>query len=304
MVRRKAFTMVELVFVIVIFGIIASIGAELISKLYMNYLRARTINYLQAQSEITLEQIAKRLQYRIKDTAIARKSADIKILSHPNVDSDYNIVEWISYSNEALIAGKTPGWSGFIDLESSNTSSAAKTLSTPGSNLGLAAGIVDNLTNAKVDLTSTNPAALIFKRKPVGYYDPKNDNGYGWKTPGTVDKNFITKVYRNSDDVFSITGDTPDSIFEQYYLADTAYAIVSEGTDKKDFNLTLKYNYQPWLSSKNTYLTGSSSLLATNVNLFRIKQVGSTIRLKLCLHDGNLTGTGDYLVACKEEVVF
>jgi hypothetical protein len=67
--------------VIVIFGIIATIGAEIISKMYLNYVQARVVNYLQTQSEITLEQVAKRLQYRIKDTIIAKKD----LFLHPMV---------------------------------------------------------------------------------------------------------------------------------------------------------------------------------------------------------------------------
>ena len=65
---KKAFTMIELIMVIIVLGIVASIGAEIIVKLYDNYMRTRTINALETKTEVALEQIAKRFQYRIKDS--------------------------------------------------------------------------------------------------------------------------------------------------------------------------------------------------------------------------------------------
>ncbi|MCK9258063.1 MAG: prepilin-type N-terminal cleavage/methylation domain-containing protein, partial [Sulfurospirillaceae bacterium] len=79
--KKSGFTMVELVMVIIVLGIVASIGADIISNLYTNYLRTRAVNRLQTQTEIALEQIAKRLQYRIKDSVIARNNAGFKSLA-------------------------------------------------------------------------------------------------------------------------------------------------------------------------------------------------------------------------------
>lgn len=301
--KKSAFTMIELIATIIILGIIAGIGAEIIAKMYKNYIQSRTLNYLQSQSDITVEQIAKRLQYRIKDTIIARNGTSIRVLNHSDVDESYNVVEWIGYSNEAML-GSTPGWSGFIDLDSNNTNSTDKTLSTPGSDLDVAENIIKVLSNNTVELTNAKPAALIFKHKPAGYYNPAADAGYGWKDVTDVDENYTVKVSKNSNDIFDIEGNTPNSIFEHYHLAHTAYAIVKQGDKTDDFNLTLKYNYQPWNKIDRNNAATSTAILAENVNLFRIKQVGNTIRIKLCLHDGNRSGADRHLVACKEEVIF
>jgi len=59
---RKAFTLVEITFVILVFGIVAAIGSEIYAKLYENYMITRSINSLQTKTETALEQIAKRLQ--------------------------------------------------------------------------------------------------------------------------------------------------------------------------------------------------------------------------------------------------
>jgi len=285
--------MIEVIVVIILLGIIAGIGAEMISKMYMNYIQARTVNYLQSQSDITVEQIAKRLQYRIKDTAIARNTGngDIRALNDAAVGVNHNVIEWIGYSNEAML-GNPPGWSGFIDIDSPATSSAAGTLSTPGSNLGNAYAIMNVLGGGQ--------PALIFKQKPAGF----NVNSYGWFN-GVADPNYVVQVNRQDDNTFDIVGANPSAIFEHYYLAHTAYAIVQTNViAQDDFTLELRYNYQPWNGGVWNSAGTTRAILATNVNLFRIRQVGNTVRIKLCLHDAGRSGAGRNLVACKEEVIF
>ncbi|MDR1554459.1 MAG: hypothetical protein LBS39_00340, partial [Campylobacteraceae bacterium] len=259
---------------------------------------------LQTQSSITLEQISKRLQYRIKDSTVARKTEaggdTIRYLGNSEVDETFNIIEWIGYSNEALRTGETPGWSGFIDLDNVDTNRAALKLATPGSDLSDAADIMNALSNNKVGLTAGTTAALVFKNKKGN----EPDTGYGWDGLGGKAE-YMLKVSRNADDVLQINGDAPDQIYEHYYLAHSAYAIVpnAAGGSDIDFNLELRYNYRPWIRETYESAETKSALLATHVNLFRIKQVGSTIRLKLCLHDGKKSGFDNYVVACKEEVI-
>ena len=295
MVTKKAFTMLELVMVIVVLGIVASIGSDIILALYNNYLRARTINSLEIQTELVLEQIAKRLQYRIKDSTIARTSTN-SFTALANSDSTYSIIEWIGYSNESLLLNP-PGWSGFIDLN--HTSTTNPNLKTHDSNLTLSANTMSALTNTNIDLTANKEAALIFRT-------PYNATDFGWRNANlNVDGNATIKVRRNTDDVLTITDtDIPSEIYEYYYLAHTAYAIVPSDFNTSDFNLTLHYNYQPWISTRNHYGLGSSALLAQHVNLFQFRQDETVIRLKLCLHDNNETGTGDRIAICKEKVVY
>lgn len=302
---KKAFTMLELVMVIVVLGIVSSIGADIIASMYTNYLRSRTINALESKTEIVLEQIAKRLQYRIKDSVIVRKDNEKPLsLADSSVDETYNMLEWIGYSNESFLGTPRPGWSGFIDLDSNETNGTLKTLKTPESNLTDAANTISALSYGTADLSNGHEAALIFKGRAYNYTD------FGWDTNDTNTDGNATlkiKIHGTFIDIFEISNDTvPNEIYEQYYLAHTAYAISPTGTTTQngftDFNLTLYYNYQPWLG--HFYTSGSSSLLTTNVSLFRFRQDESIIRLKLCLHDNNQTGVGDYIVVCKEKVVY
>jgi len=137
---RRAFTLVELTFVILVFGIVAAIGSEIYAKIYENYLITRSINSLQTKTEIALEQIAKRLQYRIKSSVIGVKSdlSDFITTADPRLDENYTILEWIGY-DETGFRGEynstlnyfQPIWSGFIDVDDSNQT----VISTPGSRL-------------------------------------------------------------------------------------------------------------------------------------------------------------------------
>lgn len=314
MKKRPAFTMIELVMVIIVFGIVASIGAEIVASLYTNYLRTRAINHLQSQTEIVLEQIAKRLQYRIKDSVRAIKPGSIVPL--PSADSTYGTIEWIGISNESFL-GKhdgitvVPGWSGLIDMDSNNTKLATRTLETPGSRLDFARDIILALTNGDVDMNNENGnlPALIFKNsKPlynVNNYYTQGGGNYTVRISKVAGVN--TRLHIPNDDNltdFDQDGIGSGDIFEQYYLSHSAYALVPIG-NANDFNLTLRYNYQPWQGE--TYadaaVINAASVLAEHVSTFRIRQEGDVVRIKLCIHDNNQSGNFDFS-ACKEKVIF
>jgi prepilin-type N-terminal cleavage/methylation domain-containing protein len=308
MVMKKAFTMIELIMVIIVLGIVASIGAEIIVKLYDNYMRTRTINALETKTEVALEQIAKRFQYRIKDSTIARRFNDatglannILPISSPNLDNTYKIIEWIGYSNESFLGTPRPGWSGFIDMDDINTSSALGTLKTPDSNLTSAQNIMNVLTRSDVNLTANHEAALIFKR-------PWDIKDFGWEdNNANHDDNATLKVIINANDIFQTSNelDPTTEIYEQYYLAASAYALVPDNgvaANTRDFNLTLYYNYAPWLGQN--YTNGNFSVLVEHVNLFHFRQDQTLLRFKLCIHDANQTGFGERIVVCKEKVVY
>ncbi|MBN2782153.1 MAG: prepilin-type N-terminal cleavage/methylation domain-containing protein, partial [Campylobacterales bacterium] len=70
--QRLAFTMIELIFVIVVMGIVGKFGVEFLAQAYNNYVYASINNSLQAKSEMAVESIASRLQNRIKNSIIAR----------------------------------------------------------------------------------------------------------------------------------------------------------------------------------------------------------------------------------------
>jgi len=293
---RKAFTMLELVFVMVIMGIVASIGAEIIANLYENYIKTRAINRLQSQTELALDQIAKRLQYRIKDSA---RAIDISNPAVPvyiplsDANASYTILEWIGISNESFLGG----WSGFIDLNSNDTNATARTLKTSGSDLNTSNSIIEALTynTVSLDAGSKSPA-LIFKGKSA--YNVNNYYSAGVN-------NHTLKIERDgaNNDILQIPNDdnvSNNEIFEQYWLSHSAFAIVPNGSTN-DFNLTLHYNYQPWESEDYNSTTGVT--IVEHASTFRFTQIGETIRVKLCVHDNNQSGDYDFSF-CKERVIY
>ena len=183
-----------------------------------------------------------------------------------------------------------------------NTSNAGViTLRTPDSNLSSAQNIMNVLTRSDVNLTVNREAALIFKR-------PWNMLDFGWRANNINQDDIATlKVIRNTDDIFQISNELNPTteIYEQYYLASSAYALVPDNgvaANARDFNLTLYYNYAPWL--RQNYRNGNFSVLVEHVNLFHFRQDQTLLRFKLCIHDANQTGFGERIVVCKEKVVY
>ena len=317
MKKRSAFTLIELVMVMVVFGIVAGIGADIVASLYENYLRTRAINRLQSQSEIVLEQIAKRLQYRVKDSVRASNNNGATWTALSGATAGFNIIEWIGVSNESLLGENgLPGWSGLIDMESNETQLANRTLETPGSRLDYARNIILELTsgypNGAIDMNDADGKlpALIFKGAKattailpydVDHYYSQGGNNYTVRVAKVAGTN-TRFVIPDDDNLTDFDGDGFGDLFEQYVLSHSAYALVPVGT-ANDFNLTLRFNYQPWNGENYNAGDTPSFVLAENVSTFRIRQDGDVIRIKLCIHDNNQSGDFDFS-ACKEKVIY
>jgi len=291
--------MLELVFVIVILGIVASIGADIISKLYENFIQTKAINKTLTQTDTVLNQIAKRLQFRIKESTIARKSDGTKIELQNATNDNYTILEWIGVANEAFLGDwngskVVPGYSGFVDLDSNETNKSQ--IKTVGSRLDFAEIAIYNLsyTDINISLNTTPSAVLIFKGQ-----DFNDITKFGYDGNGSSSE-YAYKIQRAGIDVLKFTDKNASTIYEQYNLAYSAYAIVPEGSNE-DFNLTLYYNYQPWDGDQYSSTDTKKSTLAEHVTSFKFTQIGNTIRLKLCIKDPMIE---DEFGVCKERVVF
>ena len=184
-------------------------------------------------------------------------------------------------------------------------------METPGSRLDFARDIIFAVTNGDVDMNNENGnlPALIFKNsKPlynVNNYYTQGGGNYTVRISKVAGVN--TRLHIPNDDNltdFDQDGIGSGDIFEQYYLSHTAYALVPVG-NSNDFNLTLRYNYQPWQGE--TYadaaVVNTARVLAEHVSTFRIRQEGDVVRIKLCIHDNNQSGNFDFS-ACKEKVIF
>ena len=307
---KRAFTLLELIIVIVILGIIAMMSFNVIMNIYSNYFQTRTVNELETQTEIALEQISKRLEHRIKPSVIARKpSGGFLPLndSRVNLNSGYEILEFIPYAYEIFNdvpsgSNKVGRYSGYVDLANS---SPATGLISPGSNF--TTEVIETIK----DLTCKDDASgcVDFENKDGGvvaifsdvYYDVQNS--FGYKDNLNLD---IAKVGVKSTDgnTLEISGFANKQISEQYHLAYTANAIVPEqSADPKDtangvFDLNLYYDYRPWMGEKYKP-NGEKATLAKNVTRFVFTEKNGVIVLKLCMRAKN-----SEITICKSKAVY
>ena len=321
---KRAFTLLELVVVIVVLGIIAMMSFNAIMNIYSNYFQTRTVNELETQTEIALEQISKRLEHRIKPSVIARKTdGDFLALNDSGVTlaQDYEILEFIPYAyeifndvisldaNDHVIeqGGKAGRYSGYADLAKS---SPATGLISPGSNF--TTGVVETIKDLTCKDDTRNSKCVDFKNKDGGvvaifsdvYYNVQSS--FGYKGISNLD---IAKVGVKggqsglNGDTLEISGFDGKQISEQYHLAYTANAIVPEqSADPKDaangvFDLNLYYDYRPWMGQG--YKNGEKATLAKNVTRFVFTEKNGVIVLKLCMRAKN-----SEITICKSKAVY
>ncbi len=324
---KRAFTLLELIVVIVVLGIIAMMSFNAIMNIYSNYFQTRTVNELETQTEIALEQISKRLEHRIKPSVIARKTDGAFLAlndSGVNLNAEYEILEFIPYAyeifndvisldaNDHVIeqGGKAGRYSGYVDLAKS---SPATGLISPGSNF--TTGVVETIKDLTCRDEIRNATCVDFENKDGGvvaifsdvYYNVQSSFGY---SNGTVPVDLdIAKVGVKggqsglNGDTLEISGFDGKQISEQYHLAYTANAIVPEqSADPKDtangvFDLNLYYDYRPWMGQG--YKNGEKATLAKNVTRFVFTEKNGVIVLKLCMRAKN-----SEITICKSKAVY
>ena len=268
---RRAFSLIELVFVIVVLGIVASLGSEIIAKVYEGYIVERAEYRANIKTELALNQIANRLRYAIPGTVVARQSATAAIVPITQVTNANNdVLQWVGYDGDSFEAitsasNRKPGWSGFCDLKASTQS----TIATPGSNLSLANTIIGKLSGGTKGIAD---ARIFF---PDG-------SSYGVNTGTTGETLALDSAIP-----------TGKSIWERYKLAWSSYALSVESGD-----LYLYYNFTP---QKGATLGTTKRLLLKNVTNFRFKGTEGAIRIKICKEEKIGSGT---VTSCKEKVVF
>lgn len=117
----SAFTMIELILVIVILGIVGSLGSEILSVLYNNYYWTAKTQRLEAQANLAADIVAARLKHRIPQTTAALKGTQYKSVNGAQ-DSDlifylkaYELErDFATWKDEATYT-KEPRVSGYIN---------------------------------------------------------------------------------------------------------------------------------------------------------------------------------------------
>ncbi|MCF6207544.1 MAG: type II secretion system protein [Sulfurovum sp.] len=266
-VLRPALTMLEVIFVIVILGIVSSIGAEVIAQVYESYIVQRAEYKANIKTELVLNQIANRLRYAIPGTVYAEDGGTMKPITDIG-SATSNRLQWVAYDGDSFEAmtstSRKPGWSGFCDLNASSGS----TISTPGSQLDLATEIIGNL--------GGNIANAVL------YFPDGSSHSIRSGTGETL-----------TLDSSLTSGDT---IYERYKLAWSSYALSVENGD-----LYLYYQFPP---TPGVNLGGTKSLLLKGISNFRFKGSEGSLRIKICKEEQIGMDNTNTIRACKEKVVF
>ena len=332
--QHKAFSIIEVIFVLIILGIISSIGSSIIVQVYESYITQNALYKVTTQTELVSNQLVNRLSYAIKDSLISkvtkddgswnlyfRSSMDKNTSQESNISkaietenwlkledimfgtSDFTTIEWIGYDNDSFSADNISGWSGIANYSEANKSS----FETPRSNLSLTDSIISNLSNKNVDLNDTaNNPAVIFTKMSGSYV---ND---GPECMGLIDNNssciFPVKMTDNTHLEFLGTAKSSSKIItERYKLVWSAYTIAPENPKDIDgdgepdlWELAFYYNYQPW-NGENYKTDGTRKLLMKNLSVFKFTENGEIIQFKLCA--SSPISSKEYISTCKEKVV-
>ena len=272
---HKAFTMVELIFVIIILGIVASIGSEIIAKTYESYIVQRAQYKATSKTELALTQIANRLRYAIPGTIGFRADNNVAsvfhIITEGNTGND-TVLQWVGADGDSFeaitTASRRPGWSGFCDIDAY---AGGTNFPTPGSNTVLAKTIITNLGG---NIASAN---IFFPHSTAAY--------------GIADS-------AAGGEAFTLDAALPNGIqlYERYKFAWSSYALSVEGGD-----LFLYHHFTPDIGVP---LAGSKHLLLKNVTNFRFKGSEGSLRIKICKKEQIGMDANSTIHACKEKVIF
>ncbi|MFT5836305.1 MAG: prepilin-type N-terminal cleavage/methylation domain-containing protein [Sulfurimonas sp.] len=312
---RKAFTMLELIFVIVIMAILAKFGVEFLAQSYSGFINSKINNELQSNSATAVEFVSSRLQNRIKASTIAREDDNNFTSLKDYTATTANILEWIGSDDDGFRGDTNPYWSGIIDLNSTITNSSS--LSSPATDTGDIDTLIDLLSNSN---SGIEDAAIYF-------INPDSlDTNWGWDantskfdTQMGEDSNNLNAIHpidANGTSSFKpVNSSGADNNFSQviayefYKLAWSAYAVGIDDWDAttNSGTLTLWYDYQPWKGD--TYLLQSDGVTATksqvimqNVSSFRFIARESLLKIQVCVKS-SLIKDEEYSI-CKEKTIF
>lgn len=269
MKHRKGFSMIELIFVIIILGIVSSIGAEIIAKVYENYITQRGQHRASVKTQLALNQIVNRLRYAIPNTIVRRAglggAAENMHLGEATASNqdDYTVLQWVAADGDSFeaitsAADRRPGWSGFCDL----TASTQTSIVSRGSNFTLYNAVQGNF-------GGNGNFAIYFPEDLTAY------------------------ISTGAGETITIAP-AATRIVERYKLARTSYALSVENGD-----LFLYYNFLPVIG---TPINGTRTLLLKNVTNFKFTSKGQSTRIKICVQED--IGEVNDIPSCKEKVVF
>ncbi|HIC43736.1 MAG TPA: prepilin-type N-terminal cleavage/methylation domain-containing protein [Sulfurimonas sp.] len=295
---RKAFTLVEIIFVLVVMGILSAGTFKAIEMIYIRSAQAKALTNLSLQSQVVLDQLSIFLYNRIPNSVIGYTPGGV---CEPlnDLSTARPVLEWLGSMDDELLRGD---YDGFVDMNASDKSSF--TLSSPNTNI---------LVNPDIN--------LVF----AGAFDAGSEEiqacsgAFGWHG---VNSNLSFDVSVGTNMIVIDDSVKPSFIYEKYYLTQTAYS-VARGVNVNlaagcitDLNVStsantlfLFYDYQPY--SGETYCgdtgsgttAGKATVLAQDVTAFSAQEVNGIIRLSIDM-DQTIRGRTCGVHVSKQKAVF
>lgn len=310
---KKAFTLVELIFVMVVLAIIAGVGTDILRSLFDNYAVTAQIHRLESVANNAADMIATRLEKRVPQTTAIETSTDtgtkyetLSAINGAVVDNGKLVFFRKAYELERnFISAKTggaaaPRTSGFI--------SKLKTTTT-GDNGNFADEVEvtskeTDLADLKLDeyeLFFSNDSSLLYENKSdhFGRYYSGNKSFAYQCTPGKLE-------FQNG--IFTLTRSACPASTSTIIRPSMAALIHKFSLSKEIDKIYLDNDNNLYLETCN--IKGADckkSLLATGVSTFRFSALGSdpniasTIVFKLCLIENE--GKDNEAEACQSRIV-
>lgn len=292
---RKAFTLVELIFVIIIVSLLSTATYKALQMIVTRSYKAKQTTKLSLESQTTLNQISSYLKYRIPYSTIGYdpESGDYEYIG--SLTSNKPVLEWYGQAIEAFEKGY---FSEFIDMD--QTDKANQTVLSPDTDGDNIASLEKKKWNTNDDIYANKIVNLIF----AGSFDRGNGssnsyaNTFGWHG-GNSNDSFDIDIDSSGIITFD---DTPTFVYEKYFLVDSAYAIARgadidttasciQNLDIKSNDLAntlfLFSNYRPWkgetfcADKQGGSKVGDVDILMQHIQGFRFEQIDYTIRIAL-----------------------
>ena len=331
---KKSFTMVELIVVIVILGILSTIAIGILLKMSENYVINRETDKLLFESDLVLNELSNILRSRVKNSVIATECnlsldeckrgiiRNFKSLSSVSKDESYKypVMEWLSRSIYAkrgewnsTLKRVVPGYAGFVDLKASEKNSNDDyNISIPYSHVDIIKDIEESYYKSWgvsfSDIFNDKLSVVVFSGPDGrGAFNDIN-HSYGWYKNRYPDNKaqkvfgVVQEINNSFLRVKTIDDDENATIYEGFFIVDTAMAIVPEKNREGDFNLTLIRNYFPWKNQD--FTDGNKTLLISHVTQFKFREDGGVLRLFICIESPEVKIKDYNLTICKERIVF
>jgi len=289
--KKAAFTLLELIFTLVILGIVGVMSSEIIAKVYENFRMQRESANLAYEAKVVLDQVETYLNRAIPGSIVCRQADDTlvaieaKSVCRANATSNERLL-WIDRDFESIqglwdgvALQNVPAVSGYYH----------------GSSEGLEINGTDSDTRGVAQVRDD-----IYGREVSAVYFPGKVDGDVEEQFWQLNAQALFQVTSFENDRLFVNRDINDSLRGVFYITHSAY-----GIESNDKNLSLLYNFHPWLGDHEDF-NATKRLLVSDFSSFEAwsENQGRLLRIKLCLERPLSLNDGTLMKICKESVVY